>query len=98
MKEWKAVRQTHDPYQEIVIHGCDFNLTDSELFAALRRVFDFINTVYRRMLMLRMQVSAGKKILDCLKASDLLLSALLKSKLELLITVQRSSLTELWVS
>ena len=42
MKEWKAVRQTHDPYQEIVIHGCDFNLTDSELFAALRRVFDFI--------------------------------------------------------
>ncbi len=43
MKEWKAVRQTHDPYQEIVIHGCDFNLTDSEIFAALRRVFDFIN-------------------------------------------------------
>ena len=32
--------------------------------------------------MLRMQVSAGKKILDCLKGSDLLLSALLKSKLE----------------
>jgi hypothetical protein len=39
MKEWKAVRQSHEPYQEIIIHGCDYRLTDSELFAALRRVF-----------------------------------------------------------
>ena len=38
MKEWKAVRQSNEPYQEVVIHGCDYNLTDSELFAALRRV------------------------------------------------------------
>lgn len=43
MKEWKAVRQSHEPSQEVVIHGCDYNLTDSELFSALRKVLYMIN-------------------------------------------------------
>ena len=81
MKEWKAVRQSNEPYQEVVIHGCDYNLTDSELFAALRRVRRmFLYT--RKMLILPMQVFAGIKTLEYQRESDFLLLAHCKSILK----------------
>lgn len=82
MKEWKAVRQSNEPYQEVVIHGCDFNITDSELFAALRRVNDLIKN--RKMQILLMQVSVEIKILDSQRGLVLLLLVHCKSKLLLL--------------